>query len=56
MKNRRIRADCGEQEKSVVGNCDDWTVEELRRRARELGLSGYSGKRKGELIDMLRER
>ncbi len=33
---------------------EDRTVEELRRRAKELGLSGYSGKRKSELIDMLR--
>lgn len=36
------------------GDYDDWTVERLRRRAKELGLSGYSGKRKAGLIDMLR--
>ena len=36
------------------GDYDDWTVERLRKRAKELGLSGYSGKRKAELIDMLR--
>jgi hypothetical protein len=36
------------------GDYDDWTVEQLRRRAKELGLKGYSGKRKGELIDALR--
>ena len=35
---------------------EDRTVEELRRRAKELGLRGYSGKRKRELIDMLRNR
>ncbi len=34
---------------------DDWTVDRLRDRARELGLRGYSGKRKDDLIDMLRE-
>lgn len=34
---------------------DERTVEELRKRARELGLSGYSSKRKAELITMLRE-
>ncbi|MEU1971874.1 Rho termination factor N-terminal domain-containing protein [Microbacterium sp. NPDC019599] len=36
------------------GDYDDWTVERLRKRAKELGLSGYSGKRKAELIGMLR--
>ena len=36
------------------GDYDDWTVERLRKRAKELGMSGYSGKRKSELIDMLR--
>ncbi|HTL39905.1 MAG TPA: Rho termination factor N-terminal domain-containing protein [Pseudolysinimonas sp.] len=36
------------------GDYDDWTVEHLRSRAKELGLSGYSGKRKSELISMLR--
>ena len=34
---------------------DDRTVSELRARAKELGLSGYSGKRKSELIELLRE-
>lgn len=37
-----------------AGSYDDWTVEKLRHRAKELGLSGYSGKRKAELIHMLR--
>ncbi|HWL02572.1 MAG TPA: SAP domain-containing protein [Microbacteriaceae bacterium] len=36
------------------GDYDDWTVEHLRGRAKELGLS-YSGKRKSELIEMLRD-
>ncbi|WP_407663466.1 DUF7218 family protein [Microcella flavibacter] len=31
------------------------TVAELRERAKQLGLRGYSGKRKSELIGMLRE-
>jgi hypothetical protein len=33
---------------------DDRTVAELRSRARELGLHGYSGLRKSQLIDLLR--
>ena len=34
---------------------DDRTVAELRSRARELGLTGYSRLRKGQLIDLLRD-
>ncbi len=37
------------------GSYDDWTVAELRGRAKELGIRGYSGTRKAELIDMLRD-
>jgi hypothetical protein len=37
-----------------AGDYDDWTVSKLRARAKELGLKGYSGKRKAELISMLR--
>lgn len=39
------------------GNAQDYqdrTVPELRARAKELGLRGYSDKRKSELIDLLR--
>lgn len=36
------------------GDYDDWTVPELRKRAKELGLTGYSNKRKSELIKALR--
>ena len=36
------------------GSYDDWTVADLRKRAKELGLTGYSSKRKSELIDALR--
>lgn len=37
-----------------AGDYDDWSVSELRTRAKELGLRGYSGKRKSELISELR--
>jgi len=36
------------------GDYDDWTVPDLRQRAKELGIDGYSGKRKSELVSMLR--
>lgn len=36
------------------GSYEDWTVPQLRGRAKELGLRGYSGSRKAELIDLLR--
>ena len=37
-----------------AGDYEDWTVPRLRKRAKELGIAGYSGKRKAELITMLR--
>ncbi|MGR2752180.1 DUF7218 family protein [Agromyces arachidis] len=36
------------------GSYEDWTVPELKGRAKELGMHGYSDLRKGELIDALR--
>lgn len=36
------------------GDYEDWTVDELKKRAKELGLRGYSGKRKADLISALR--
>ena len=38
----------------VSGSYDDWTVDDLRKRAKELDLEGYSGKNKDELIEELR--
>ncbi|WP_456698588.1 DUF7218 family protein [Aeromicrobium sp. P5_D10] len=51
----------GRSESSVAakggksGSYEDWTVPELRRRAKELGLRNYSGKKKAELVKALRE-
>ncbi|MBA8817676.1 hypothetical protein FHX48_002781 [Microbacterium halimionae] len=36
------------------GSYDDWTVPELKERAKELGLSGYSTLKKADLIRELR--
>lgn len=37
-----------------AGDYEGWTVPQLRERAKELGLTGYSAKRKSELISALR--
>jgi len=37
-----------------AGSYDDWTVAQLKKRAKELGLSGYSRLSKDKLIDRLR--
>jgi Rho termination factor, N-terminal domain len=36
------------------GSYEAWTVPDLRRRAKELGLTGYSRKSKRELISLIR--
>lgn len=37
-----------------AGDYDDWTVADLRKKAKDIGLKGYSGKKKSELISSLR--
>lgn len=37
-----------------AGDYDEWTVSHLKSRAKELGMHGYSGKKKSELVSMLR--
>jgi hypothetical protein len=37
-----------------AGSYEDWTVDEPKGRAREIGLRGYSRLRKAELIHALR--
>lgn len=36
------------------GSYEDWTLDQLKSRAREIGLSGYSGQNKDQLIKALR--
>jgi ribosomal protein L14 len=36
------------------GSFDDWTVPQLRKRAKELGLKGYSSLPKAKLISKIR--
>ncbi|WAC90384.1 DUF7218 family protein [Mycobacterium sp. Aquia_213] len=37
-----------------AGSYTDWTVPELKKRAKELGISGYSGLTKDKLVAKLR--
>ncbi|MBE7324296.1 Rho termination factor N-terminal domain-containing protein [Nocardioides sp. Y6] len=50
---RSSRAEVGRRG-GESGSYEDWTVQELRDRARELEIEGRSGMRKSELIDALR--
>lgn len=60
-KSARIANAAGEEGRSTIGrrggesgSYDEWTVRELRSRAKELGMTGYSSLRKAELVTQLR--
>ena len=38
-----------------AGDYDDWTVADLRARAKDIGLTGYSKLTKSQLIEALRD-
>ena len=61
QKAARISNAAAKQGRSAVGrkggkskDYEDWTVSELKEKAKEIGLTGYSRKRKDELIHSLR--
>lgn len=61
QKAARISNAAAKRGKSAVGrkggksgSYEDWTVPELRSKAKEIGLSGYSKWNKSKLIDELR--
>jgi hypothetical protein len=37
-----------------AGDYEDWTVSQLKKKAKDIGLKGYSSQRKSELIQSLR--
>lgn len=59
MPNASIKAeemyDALREQGGRSGPYDAWTVLELRARAKELGITGYSGLNKSDLISELRE-
>ncbi len=61
QKSARIANAAAARGKSAVGkkggksgSYDDWTVTDLKKRAREIGLSGYSKLSKDKLISKIR--
>ncbi|HEY9263984.1 MAG TPA: Rho termination factor N-terminal domain-containing protein [Mycobacterium sp.] len=60
-KSARISNAAAARGKSAVGkkggksgSYEDWTVTDLKKRAKELGISGYSGLTKSKLVAKLR--
>jgi hypothetical protein len=61
QKSARIANAAAARGKSAVGkkggtsgSYDDWTVADLKKRAKEIGLSGYSSLPKDKLISKIR--
>lgn len=61
QKSARIANAAAARGKSAVGkkggksgSYDDWTVTDLKKRAKEIGLSGYSNLSKDKLISKIR--
>ena len=61
QKSARIANAAANSSRSEVGkrggeskSYEDWTVKDLKKRARELDIDGRSSMNKGELIDALR--
>jgi hypothetical protein len=61
QKSARIANAAASRGKSSVGrkggksgSYEDWTVPELKKKAKQIGLSGYSGLTKQQLVSRLR--
>ena len=61
QKSARISNAAAQRGRSAVGrkggkagDYEDWSVSQLRAKAKDVGLTGYSNKRKAELISALR--
>lgn len=61
QKSARIANAAAARGKSAVarkggksGSYEDWTVPELKKRAKEIGMSGYTGLNKRQLVSKLR--